>query len=322
VNLEKRIARAQKNYSKFLKPEESITWADPFYLVLTDARLVSFAPVTMRAWTSTEQVITFSAPLDEIDADSVAIAKSKKLEIHLVSGQTELVSGTVFSSDDAAEFTEFLVRAMQGPRPISQTQMITSENRAQLDQEIKDEKKRNKREQEAEFEAKYGKVVVSEPFATKWITIYSKGYVKVSAGMGIVKGSVEKLLDIFGETDITRKTGLGRAVGAVFTMGANIALSPSQRGNVYLTIATDRETYSIAWERPDQGSIRTMNRIVSAGKAALARSTVEANGSAAAKVTDIPQNDLPTQLANLAQLRDSGVLSDEEFEKAKAKLLG
>jgi hypothetical protein len=320
MSLDKRIQRAHKTHGKGLDPSENILWADSAFLVLTDARLVSFSPISSRAWTSTVPIASFSARISDIDLDFTPVSKGTKLQIRLKTGRIEDLAMGRLTPSETQELMDQLRAVSLKPKLIDTIQPITSENRAQINAEAKAEKRKIKEEEKAEFEAKYGQVVVSEPFATKWITIYSKGYVKVSAGMGIIKGDVEKLLDIFGETDITRKTGLGRAVGAVFTMGANIALSPSQRGNVYLTIATERETYSIAWERPDQGSLRTMNRLVSAGKAALSRSAMENRGAPAPALTQ--KDDLATQLANLAKLRDNGALSEVEFEKAKAKLLG
>lgn len=342
TSLEKRVSRAQKLYGKFLNASENILWADAFYLVLTDARLVSFAPANARTLFSGEQVVTFSAPLETIEMDSLTAVKSKKLHIRLNTGEFEDLNGTVFTDKDIEELKQCISLALSNPKTYSYVEAITSANRDQvhleaklesqrlaaeakaekkkLAAEAKAEKKRIQEQEKAEFEAKYGTVVVSEAFATKWITIYSKGYVKVSEGFGLLKGDVEKLLDIFGETDITRKTGLGRAVGAAFTLGANIALSPSQRGNIYLTIATEDQTYSIVWQRPDQGSLRTMNRLVSAGKASLARSAAQDRANS---VSDSPQSiDLATQLANLAKLREEGLLSESEFEKAKSKLLG
>lgn len=337
---DKRIQRALRTHGKGLDPSESILWADSAFLVLTDARLVSFYPVNSRDWVSSGPVPSFSVLLGDIDLNFTPVSKGLKLQIRLKSGRLEEISMANLSPKDTLELMESMRRAAISPKTIEGLETISSENRNEIeakakaarqlakesqkieDARAKDEKKRIKEKEKADFEAKYGSVVVSEPFATKWITIYSNGYVKVSGGMGILQGSVEKLVDIFGETDITKKTGLGRAAGAILTMGANVALSPNQRGNVYLTIATDRETYSILWERPDQASIRTMNRLVSAGKAALARSAHESREPYAPKASTGQQGDLVSQLANLAQLRDTGVLSEQEFERAKAKLLG
>jgi hypothetical protein len=60
----------------------------------------------------------------------------------------------------------------------------------------------------------------------------------------------------------------------------------------------------------------------SAGELVSPRPSDSSNSVAAHPGFPQSSSDLATQLANLAQLRDSGVLSEEEFEKAKAKLLG
>lgn len=59
----------------------------------------------------------------------------------------------------------------------------------------------------------------------------------------------------------------------------------------------------------------------SAGESAISRPKDLGNTGVARPEFHQSSPDLATQLANLAQLRDSGVLSEEEFEKAKAKLL-
>jgi len=165
----------------------------------------------------------------------------------------------------------------------------------------------------------YGSISAQGFFGTKYVTVYSKGFVKVSSGMGMIKGQIEQLLDIFGETDVNKKTGLGRAAGAVFTMGANLALSPNQRGNLYLTIATDRQTHSLFWDRPDAASIKVMNQLVSAGKAAIA---IRTNGSQAGQSSHSQATTLEVQLQHLADMHSKGLLDEAEFKASKAKLLG
>lgn len=162
-----------------------------------------------------------------------------------------------------------------------------------------------------------GKELISENFADKIITIYENGYVQVSKGLGVLKGTPEKLFDIWAETDVTKKSGPGRTAGAILTGGASLWAFSSQRGNMYLTISTDAQVHSFVRENPKAPEIRRLHAIVSAGKATLSgnaenHSTNE--GSA-------PKLGLHEELAELAKLRDSGILSEEEFQAAKAKVI-
>lgn len=321
VSLEKRLASAKKTFSKFLDPQETIIWADGFSVVLTDVRLISFKRLVLEALLlNSSHSIVVSLPIGDIDLNTHPQVSASSTQISLKNGKTVSI-GLPMSPDQVDEFMTCLASVAVNPKIIGYLQTVTPEIRDEIRDRAKVDSKSQKEAENNEFQEKYGQVVVSSPFATKWITIYSKGYVKVSSGMGALKGDVEKLLDIFGETDITRKSGLGRTAGAVLTLGANVLLSPGQRGNVYLTIATDRNTHSIMWTRPTALSIRTMNEIVSAGKAAMARAGASLDSVSNASSQNQNAPDLASQLASLAQLRDSGVLSEEEFEKAKGKLL-
>ncbi len=321
MNLEKRISTARKNYSKFLDPEETIIWADEFFTLLTDVRLVSFKPLFLKALLEgSNYQILISMPLGDIQDRDKPIVTGSSTEIKLKNGKTVTIKSPL-TLEEVDEFMKKLRTAAIEPKIIGYLQTVTPEIRAEIKANNEVEIKETKRAEREDFNENYGSVVVSRGFATKWITIYSQGYVQVSSGMGALKGRVEKLLDIFGETDITRKSGLGRTAGAVLTLGANVLLSPGQRGNVYLTITTDWDTYSIMWSRPDSQSIKTMNELVSAGKSVIARANAASNSAVSNQVTAPSSPDLATQLGNLAQLRESGVLSEEEFEKAKAKLL-
>tara|TARA_B110000503_G_scaffold123391_1_gene188938 strand:+ start:475 stop:1284 length:810 start_codon:yes stop_codon:yes gene_type:complete len=264
-----------------------------------------------------ESEIKFSYPLDAIqgwEGPSRALTLNH-VSIRFTDGKLEPLRVAYVGGGDFGLTLEEAIRGFEKSQDIP---LITSAIRQESrDQGTEDRKKAKEELIESEKE-RYGEISVSLPFATKWVTIYSKGYVKVSSGMGLIKGDVEKLVDIFGETDITKKTGLGRAAGAVFTLGANITLSPNQRGNLYLAITTEKSTHSIMWDRPDASSIKTLNTIVSAGKGALARGRSSSHGESKLMVSE---PDLATQISSLNKLRESGIISDEEFQAAKTKLL-
>lgn len=302
-----KLEKAEKNFRPSLLDGEKIIWWDNGLSLVTDQRVIYFK-ISFRA--DQQYGVTTSVPLPDIDSwEQVRAVTKRGFLLQLRDGSEEFLK--VPDPDYFDELSATLKQAIVSCNPLAVVPLITSENRKELQKKTKDEIV----QAEAEL---FGDVSVSESFGTKWVTVYSKGYVKVSSGMGLIKGDVEKLVDIFGETDITKKSGLGRAAGAVFTMGANITLSPNQRGNLYLTITTEKNTHSLMWDRPDASSIKRLNKIVSAGKGAIARGSSPA--SEVSQTYSSP-SDLATQISNLNQLRESGVISDDEFQKAKTKLI-
>ncbi len=163
-----------------------------------------------------------------------------------------------------------------------------------------------------------GGIAATGAFGSKVITVYRNGFVQVNKHMGFTKGEVEKLIQIEGDSQIWKKTGLGRAAAAVVTGGLNL-LSSNQRGNLTLTITTDREVYVFFEEMPHAVYIKAMHELVNAGKAAI-----ELRDKKEGKKTNSETSSaksLGDQLNELVQLKESGVLTKAEFESAKAKLL-
>ena len=191
---------------------------------------------------------------------------------------------------------------------------LAKEESGQLKKEVRATAKAEKAKKVSENNLKYGKEVFAKYFGTKSINIYANGYIRVSGGVGIFGGPAERLKSIDGSSDITKKTGIGRGIVGVVTLGLN-TLSPSQRGNLYLTIVTDTQIHSLMWDHPNDDAIKSMNAIVAAGKAVLAsqQSGAKVEG-AGTSVAD--------ELVKLKSLMDSGILSQAEFDSAKAKLLG
>lgn len=191
--------------------------------------------------------------------------------------------------------------------------MEKDEKRAAKEAAKQDKARRNALEA-AELQEKCGDVVISSTFKTSVITIYSKGYVSVSGGMGLFKGTPEKLQGIDFVADITKKSGLGRGAAAVLTGGLNL-LSSNKRGDAYLTIVTDRTTHSLRVEAPYATDMKNGHAIAPAGQALL-------NASGIATVTVTNDSDIAGQLEKLSNLHKKGILSDDEFAAAKSKLLG
>jgi hypothetical protein len=179
-----------------------------------------------------------------------------------------------------------------------------------------------------------GRKLASEMFANRSITIYENGYVKVR---GLTGGRPERLLQIVSSADVTKKSGVGRAVGAVASAGWSV-LGSNKRGDVYLVIVTNKTTHTLHTDMPYAHDIRSARTLEAAGLAAIAtaQASLMANtsGSTAAHLPPppatnpvsgtaaAPSPDLSAQLASLAKMHQAGELSNEEFAAAKARVLG
>ena len=164
----------------------------------------------------------------------------------------------------------------------------------------------------------YGTVVANESFGLYKVRIFSDGYIQISKGLGLFEGSIEKLLEIEGESQITKKSALGRGLAGVVTLGKN-QLAPNQRGNLIMTITTDKVVHVLIEDLPKKQWIVSMNKLVAVGK-----SVIKKDKSSEATVTskDSAQSQsLAQQIRELSELKDAGVISEKEFESAKQKLL-
>ena len=164
----------------------------------------------------------------------------------------------------------------------------------------------------------YGTVVANESFGLYKVRIFSDGYIQISKGLGLFKGPIEKLLEIEGESQITKKSALGRGLAGVVTLGKN-QLAPNQRGNLIMTITTDKVVHVLIEDVPQKQWIVSMNKLVAVGKSVIKKGTPS-------EATSNPKNSsgsqsLAQQIRELSELKDSGVISQQEFESAKQKLL-
>lgn len=188
--------------------------------------------------------------------------------------------------------------------------------------DLRDEKKTLKnqeRTEKAEIQAqkkaaldeKYGKEVLSEMLNLTVVQIFQKGYVRFH-----MSGDYEKLLSVeVMANNLTKKSGFGRGVGAVFTMGMSLA-TPNTRGDVIVTILTDKKarTFELL---PDAHNLKSSQKVAQVAKMIL--NQAEATDGKASRQSS---SDLGEGLEKLVKLHKSGALSDEEFAKAKAKLIG
>jgi len=192
--------------------------------------------------------------------------------------------------------------------------------------DARDAKASLKREIQARNEELYGKKVIEEVCAGKTVRIYDKGYVQIYMLFGS-SAPYEKLLGISASADVAKKTGLGRALAAAATGGANLVYTSNKRGDLYLAITTDQKVHMIHESPPTERSMKAMHKLANAGQAvldataALHVTPVSSEQPTERKAERSDEGSIVDQLTKLAQLSDSGVLTEVEFEAAKAKLL-
>jgi hypothetical protein len=164
----------------------------------------------------------------------------------------------------------------------------------------------------------YGTVVANEFFGKYKIRIFSDGYIQVSMGLGLIKGRIEKLNQIECDAQITKKSALGRGLAGIATLGAN-QMAPNQRGNLILSITTDKKVHVLMHDLPTAQHIKSMNKLAAVGKSVIKKN---APSEVTTTAKDSPQSQsLAQQIRELSELKDAGVISEKEFESAKQKLL-
>ena len=113
-----------------------------------------------------------------------------------------------------------------------------------------------------------------------------------------------------------RRRGMG-LVGAMATTAVVAGTAGAVRHRQeqkYAGQAADAQAQDVAYQ--NQQEVADLQQQVATMQAQQAAATVAAPAAPAA-----PANDLTTQLNQLATLKAQGILSDEEFAAAKAKLL-
>lgn len=125
-------------------------------------------------------------------------------------------------------------------------------------------------------------------------------------------------------SDVSKKSGLGRGAAAVMTGGLNLAGS-NKRGDVYLTISTDVTTHVLHEDPPTAMNLKQVKRLEAAGLAVL-RGSPAVTVDVPRTVTQTPGSSVaPTvseRLRELTLLRDDGLVSQEEYDQPRARLLG
>lgn len=161
-----------------------------------------------------------------------------------------------------------------------------------------------------------GRTVESKRFGGKTVTIYSNGFVQVSGLMS--SPAPEKLVQIEANIEVTKKTGIGRGVAAVVTNGWSLTTS-NKRGDIYLTILTEKQTHTLNSGTPTDAEIKAVRALELAGKAVLG-----ASGSGPAATSGDPPSEkpIPDQIRDMKALLDEGLVTQEDFDQFKKRLLG
>lgn len=234
-----------------------------------------------------------------------------------------------FESDDSGN--GMTSPAVQNRKAVRQARRDAKLAEATAALELARAKRDAKLAKKGEDPAVLGRKVASEIFALKSVTIYANGYVKVRGFLG---GSPAKLIAISASADVTKKSGLGRAVGAAASAGWSLA-APTRRGDAYLIIITDRGTHKLHTDKPTAQDIRASRTLEAAGQAVLAGAALEElpppSGDPIAVPEPSPRNvpepgqgqkSVAEQLREMKALVDEGVITQDDFDKFKAGLLG
>jgi|688.fasta_scaffold735851_1 hypothetical protein len=215
---------------------------------------------------------------------------------------------------------------------------IKAESKERKSAERDEKAQRRASEKEARAEAErvrvqreletYGKLVIEQDCATKCVRIYDKGFVRVSGILIKERASFEKLRAISCSAEVTKKSGLGRTLMAGATLGLNLTTTPNQRGDMYLTISTDGQVHMIHMSPPTEKDMKAMHKLATAGQGILDhiermdQSAREKNSTQLNSVENlVPQNSVIDELTKLSALRDSGAISEDEFQTLKKKLM-
>jgi hypothetical protein len=293
----KHIERLLANHSKIFAPQEKI-YVSSNTVVLTESRLFKLG---------LGGGIKYEIPLEDIKGFSAkGTGKTASLIAETISGNA--VNFGIVYATEYQEFQRALVTIHAGETP------------EYVEVGVKEKSVEVAGEQRILRDAPphYGTVVANESFGLYKVRIFSDGYIQISKGLGLFKGSIEKLLGIEGESQITKKSALGRGLAGVVTLGKN-QLAPNQRGNLILTITTDKVVHVLIEDLPQKQWIVSMNKLVAVGKSVIKKGT-STEVTAAPKDSSQSQS-LAQQIRELSELKDAGVISEQEFESAKKKLL-
>lgn len=173
----------------------------------------------------------------------------------------------------------------------------------------------------------HGRQVAKERFGNRTVVLYENGYVSITGIFGGTAG-VERLVHIEDSSDVSKKSGLGRGLGAAATMGVNLVGS-NMRGDVYLTIVTDQQSHVLHEDPPTERGMKAAKKLAATGRSLIAGSatlapalpTVQAQASPEPPSAGGQPLTLVQRLKQLNNLHDEGLVSDDEFNKLRSEIL-
>lgn len=272
------------------------------------------------------------------------------LSITLTDGRT-LTFKSMEPSDIAMIATGVgLRRAQPDGEALAEAAAVASEAHRRLNdptveerQAAKDDKRQTRQDDKAQKAAalaavvadeveRYGTCVYDGMFGSKTVRIYDKGYVRVAFLALGSRAPFERLIDIETSVDVQKKTGVGRAVGAAFTLGVNLA-SSNKRGDIWITVITDGRTHMLHEDPPNAFNIAQAKKISGIGQSVVHRASMLPPGDhdqSPLRVESPPLDDSQPQpgevdmadrLRRLNSLLAEGLISEDEYERKRTRLL-
>lgn len=191
--------------------------------------------------------------------EKLAAERQRKKEKSGKVGQTKAIRGRPINEREAEVHQAIEERKAQFSEGRADTHLAKEERKIE-----KEERKLRKKEDQALAESKtlksFGTLVLDVSPGPKRVRLYSKGYVSIS-GLFSSEKTPEKLIAVSLRSNAAKKTGLGRAVTAVATGGANIVLSGNTRGDMYLSITTDKTVHLIHSDRPQASEMKRFAKV-------------------------------------------------------------
>lgn len=167
-----------------------------------------------------------------------------------------------------------------------------------------------------------GDLIEMASFGGRTIEIYDGGYVRVLSLLGW-NAPFEKLRSIKYSHQVQDKSAGGRALASFATLGVS-RLASNEKRVLFLTIATDAKVHTLkttgGMTRLDDQAGKKLEAAGQAIIGAQAAAPVVAHATAHDAPPAAP--DPMEQLRKLAELRDAGILTEEEFTAKKADILG
>lgn len=277
------------------------------------------------------------------------VAAENQLLVHAAidfARRLDLPSELVTEAADAAE--AYRLEKQPQPEEKQASKLVRSQERADGKQAKvqeraarKEERAREKAAKEAADLATYGRCVYSGSFGLRSVRMYELGFVRVGVPMFGSMAPFERLVTIESSADVGKKSGFGRAVGATATMGVSLA-SSNKRGDVWVTIVTDKNTHVLHEEPPTALNMRTAKKMEGAGRALLHQ---VATGQRSAQMVAVdpsleepapaelgqtsgtevsggePTDDLGARLQRLDAFKAQGLVTDDEYRHLRAKIL-